>query len=287
MMAVDEIVCRIKTDGFCVVPGVVPDDAAERIRRRLLQLHEEEDDRNRRREEQIRAGGHRVGARGVTNTAMLINANQDVAPYLADPRVLGTAEAFFGPFVRIASAGSIVTHPGNARGYWHADWPYNQTNASRIQVPYPDLMMVLSTLWMLTPFNQETGGTLLVPRSHRSSNNPSGSNGVDPDAPHPDEIHATGAPGSVLAYDARLWHAVAPNRSSDPRVAIAARYAPWWLNLNPESAGTPENAMMVVERKGKGSSLPPIDPEVYASLPADVRPLFRHALKSDTEPPVR
>ena len=50
-----------------------------------------------------------------------------------------------------------------------------------------------------------------MPRGHRSSNNLSGSNGVDPDPPHRDEVHATGAPGSVLAYDACLWHAVAPN----------------------------------------------------------------------------
>ena len=68
---------------------------------------------------------------------MLINSYQGFAPYLADPRLLGTAEAFFGPFARIACAGSIVTHPGNARGYWHADWPYNQTNAARIRAQYP------------------------------------------------------------------------------------------------------------------------------------------------------
>jgi ectoine hydroxylase-related dioxygenase (phytanoyl-CoA dioxygenase family) len=279
-MTVEQIVAEIRSRGYSVVEGVIPADRAGSIRDDILELHEVEAEANRRREEEIKSKGHRVGARGVSGTVMVINSYQGFAPYLAEPRVLGTAEACFGPFVRIASAGSIVTQPGNARGYWHADWPYNQTNASRVAVPYPNVMMVLSSLWMLTPFNAETGGTLLVPGSHRTSDNPSGNNGFDADAAHPDEVHATGSAGSVLLYDARLWHSVAPNRSAHPRVALSVRYAPWWLNLNPEMAGTPEHALMVVERSGKSGNLPPIRPEVYAALPAAVQPLFRHSLRA-------
>jgi len=270
---------EIQEIGFTVVEGVIPPQAAATIRDRILEVHESEAEANRLREEQIRAQGHRVGAQGVNASVMLINSNQDFAPYLADPRVLGVASEFFGPFVRIASVGGIVTHPGNARGYWHADWPYNQTNAAHIPAPYPDVPMVLSTLWMLTPFTVENGGTLLVPRSHRRPDNPSGANGFDRDVRHPDEIHAAGSAGSVLLYDARLWHSVAPNRTTRPRVALSVRYAPWWLNLNPETAGTPEHSMMAVERQGKSGNLPPLRPEVYESLPDNVKPLFRHALQ--------
>jgi len=278
-MAIDRIVEEIRAQGFSVIDGVIPSDRVRAIRDDILALHRAEDEANRRREEGIRAKGHRVGARGVSSTAMLINSYQGFAPHLVEPRVLGAAEACLGPFVRVAQAGSIVTQPGNDRGYWHADWPYNQTNAVRVPAPYPDVMMVLASLWMLTPFCAETGGTLFVPGSHRRPDNPSGANGVDADAPYPGEVNATGDAGSVVVYDARLWHSVAPNRSAGARVALSVRYAPWWLNLNPETAGTPEHALLVVERNGKSGNLPPIRPDVYASLPADVQPLFRHALR--------
>ena len=220
-MSIEEIVGEIRARGYCVVADVIPDDRVGPIRDAILSLHEDEAEQNRAREAEIKAKGHRVGAAGVSSTVMLINSYQGFAPYLADARVLGTAEAFFGSFVRVASAGSIVTQPGNARGYWHADWPYNQTNAARVRSPYPDVMMVLSSLWMLTPFSAETGGTLFVPGSHRASSNPSGGGAFDPDSSHSEEVHATGSAGSVALYDARLWHSVAPNRSARPRVALA------------------------------------------------------------------
>ncbi len=274
---VQNIVSHIKLDGFYVIDGVIPADKVDGVRESVLRVHDLEVDINRRRQEEIREKGHRIGAQGVSFSTSLINSTQDFAAYLADSRIVGVAEAFFGPHVRISSAGGIVTNPGNERGYWHSDWPYNQTNSARIPAPYPDVVMHLSTIWMLTPFNAESGGTLLVPGSHRSNNNPSGENGVDRDAPYPTEVSATGDAGSILIYDSRLWHAVAPNRCSGPRVAISVRYGPWWINLNPEMAGTPENLSMVVERGGKAGNQPRIPREVFESLPEDVKPLFRHA----------
>ena len=268
---------HLKLDGFSVIEKVIPSEEVEAVKDSVLRVHTEEEEINRRREKEIREKGHRIGAQGVTFSTALINSTQVFARYLADPRVLGIAEAFFGPHVRISSAGGIVTNPGNDRGYWHADWPYNQTNSARIQAPYPDVVMHFSTIWMLTPFNAENGGTLLVPGSHRSSNNPSADMGVDRDAPYPTEVSAIGGAGSVLIYDSRLWHAVAPNRSSEPRVAISVRYGPWWINLNPEIAGTPENLSMVVERKGKAGNVPRIPRAVFESLSEEVQSLFRHA----------
>ena len=274
---VETIVNHIKLDGFHVIEGVIPADKVDGIKESILRVHALEADLNRRREQEIREKGHRIGAQGVSASSALINSTQEFAAYLADERVCGVAEAFFGPHVRISSANGLVTNPGNDRGYWHADWPYNQTNAARIQAPYPDAVMHLSTIWMLTSFNAETGGTLLVPGSHRSNSNPSGDNGVDRDAPYPTEISATGDPGSVLIYDSRLWHSVAPNRSAEARVAFTARYGPWWINLNPEMAGTPENLSMVVEKGGKSGNLPRIPRDIFDSLPEDVKPLLRHA----------
>ena len=165
-------------------------------------------------------------------------------------------ESIFGPYVRVSSVGAVMNHPGNARGYWHSDWPFNQTVASHVPAPYPDAVMHVTAIFMLSPFTEETGGTLVVPGSHRSTANPSGENGVDRDSAYPTEINAKGQPGDVLLFDSRLWHSVAPNNSDRPRTAVIARYAPWWLNLSVKGPGTPDHTQIVVETGGKPSVVP-------------------------------
>ena len=99
--------------------------------------------------------------------------------------VLGVAEGLFGSHYRISFTTAHISYPGNQRGKLHADWPFNQHNAGNIPAPYPDAVQHLTTLWMLSPFTEETGATIIVPGSHRHPNNPTGDIGVDPWRPSP------------------------------------------------------------------------------------------------------
>jgi len=277
-METSQIVRQIRMSGYAVVPEVIPAAAISEIREDVVRVQSEHDAESRARQEATRARGHRIGAKGVGVLKQVINYTQSFAPYLAERRIMETAEAFFGPYVRISCTDAVINHPGNERGYWHADWPYNQTNASNVRAPYPDCLFHLSSIWMLTDFSAANGGTFLIPGSHNTSNNPSKGelDDFDKDAPYPSELHAEGVAGSVLLYDSRLWHAVAPNESDASRVALIIRYAPWWLNLNPTMIGRPEHTAMVVETGGKNYESSPILPDVYENLPPDVRPLYHH-----------
>ena len=277
-METAQIIRQIRMSGFSVVPDVIPKNEIGKIREDVVRAQNENDAAAKAQQEATRAKGHRIGAKGVSPLKQVINYTQSFTAYLSDSRIIETAESFFGPYVRISCTDVVINHPGNERGYWHSDWPYNQTNASHLRAPYPDTMLHLSSIWMLTDFSARNGGTLLVPGSHRSSDNPSKGDieGIDRDAPYPTEIHASGVAGSVLLYDSRLWHAVAPNRSDQPRVALIVRYAPWWLNLNPTMPGTPEHTAMVVETGGKNYESTPSHHEVFAALPPDIQRLYRH-----------
>ena len=275
-MEVKEILGHIKLEGFCVVENVIPAEKVAEVRDSVVAVIEKEREKTAAAFAQTRAKGHRIGAEGVDNVGQLINHTQAFAPYLADPRVLGTAEAMFGPYVKVSATTGLINNPGNARGYWHSDWPFNQTVAHHIPAPYPDAAINLSSIWMLTPFNSVTGGTLVVPGSHRMPDNPSGNNGVNADAPYPTEMNATGEPGSVLLFDSRLWHAVSTNKSDKPRIAVVVRFAPWWLNLQVDRAGTAEHQRIIVETNGKGGATPPVPSSVYDKLPEKVKPLYRH-----------
>ena len=292
-MTLEENLLEIRLNGFSILQGIIPNSEVAGVRDSVVNAQARHDAKSKADLNAIRSRGHRIGVKGVGNMLQVINETQAVAPYLANSQILDIAEAFFGPWSRISSTSCVINYPGNERGYWHADWPYNQTNSSHIRAPYPDTLLHLATIWMLSDFTEENGGTFLLPGSHRMDQNPSvravlerdrtdidGSAdplpGFETDSPYPTEVQATGKAGSVLLYDSRLWHAVAPNQSDHPRVAILVRYAPWWLNLNPTMKGRPEHEMMVVERETKNYENPPIDRRVYESLPEEVKPLYRH-----------
>ncbi len=274
----EENLRRLKTDGFCILEAIIPAARVGEVRESVVQAQAAHHQEAEADLAQTRARGHRIGARGVANLKQIINATQSFVPYLADRRILDIVEAVFGPHARVSSTSCVINYPGNERGYLHADWPYNATNASHVPAPYPDAILHLSSIWMLSSFSAETGGTIVLPGSHRKLDNPASGkmSAIDCDTPYPGEMHVSGAAGSVLLYDSRLWHAVASNHSDQPRVALLVRYAPWWLNLNPTMIGTPEHTSMVVETGGKNYEAPPVRAAVYDALPEDVKPLYRH-----------
>lgn len=153
-----------------------------------------------------------------------------VAPYLTDERIIGAVKSLFGAYYRISNTSAIANHPGNDRGYWHADWLFNQTNSAHIPAPYADTVAKLSSLWMLTEFSPHKGGTLLVPCSHRVLTDPSGGDCFDREAPHPSELQISGPAGSVMLLDSGLWYCVATNHSDVPRVAMNIGYFSLWMN---------------------------------------------------------
>ena len=122
--------------------------------------------------------------------------------------------------------------------------------------PPPQPLLHLTTIFMMTPFSAETGGTHLLPGSHCLSNNPAGRGmpefpGSTYEQPISGEVQLRGAAGDVFVSDSRLWHAVATNRTREPRVGLLVRYCPWYLNLTPTIQGTSENQRMVVDTGGK------------------------------------
>ena len=261
-ISIDEALLHLRVDGFFLLDAVIPAGEVDAVRRSV--------------EATVASKGRTTLIQGAKTCKGLINYDQSIAEYLADERIMGIAESLLGPHVRISMTTAAINYPGNEPGKWHADWPFNHENAGHVPMPYPDAVMHLTTIWMLSPFTRENGGTFVVPGSHRSSTNPTGDIGVDRLKPYPTEIQATGDAGSVLVLDSRLWHRVATNRSDRPRVGAPVRYAPWWLNLDVLMPGSDERARMVDETGLKENEVVPIDPDVYAALPENAKPLLRH-----------
>ena len=258
---------QIQRQGFCVIPGVIPPDRIAPLRDEMVRVVTGDN-------------LYRSGLTGVAIKENLINVTQAFALFLRSTPLISVIEALLGPHVRVNSASVIVTQSGNARGDWHVDWPFGQFTPGHMPAPYPDLVMHLSTIWMLTPFTTKTGGTSVVPGSHRWGDNPR-MDKADLFKPYPGEVQAEGEAGSVLVFDTRLWHAVAPNVSGEPRVALAVRYMPWWLNIHPQIAGSRERRRFTGKSSGDDGGFQRVKKEIFEALPDDLRALFVNNVEQD------
>lgn len=264
-MQTGEIYSQFVRDGYCYVEDVIPAEDLAPIRESV--------------------------ARDVWANSLLpppqgyvpgfLRFNQAIAPYMAEPRLLGVVEKLFGPYTRISMVTGSVNGPGIPRGDLHADWPYNQANAAHIPAPYPDSTLHVLTMWMLTDFTEENGATIIVPGTHRKSDHPRKGGPIDPKQPYPGEQRLLGKAGTVAMMDTRMWHAIAPNVTANERVAVIVRYAPWWLNLDPLRPGTIDRADIVDANNGRDSPVPPLPRDVFDGLPEQVKPLFRYSVAQE------
>ena len=264
MTATQDRLRQLAMDGFCLVDAVIPPDEVATIRDSVAAATDREFD------------GDPAEYRGVSHRSGLTAFDQSFTDYVADPRIIDVAEALWGPPVRISNTSATINEPGKPRGLWHADVPFNQKNAGCIPAPYPDACLHLTTLWMLSPFTEENGGTLVVPGSHRTSDNPTSDIGVDPTAPYPTEYLVTGNAGDVVMFDSRLWHSPNVNDSDARRVAIAIRYAPWWFNLDVFRPGPGLREDLEAASGKKQPGVPLLPREVFDNLAEGVKPLYKH-----------
>ena len=277
---VADIVQHIKQDGFCIIREVIPyevvDSVRESVEATALAQGRELGVDNKLNQQGLISERYAYGP-----TYGLLSYNQSFAPYLADDRIISTLKSFWGPHVRITWIIGEFNPPGYKRGGWHSDQPFNQGAALKIDAPYGDAVIHLSSVWMLSPFTKNTGATYAAPGSHRSSNNPTGNNGIDRNCPYPTEIQALGNAGDVFLFDSRLWHASGTNNSNETRFGMAVRYAPWWFNLDyllpnsePEKHRLSKETGVVL-----GEGEPTIPQEIYETLPEDLKPLVFHSVR--------
>ena len=142
-----------------------------------------------------------------------------------------------------------VEHRGRADSReWHTDWPHDLSaygrddptaNVGCVRQPFPDVAMCLVMIWYLTDVDEDSGGTWIVPGSHRDPRNPRGpQDGMSVTAPIPGDMQVSAPAGSVFIQDSRSWHASAMhNPSGRDRVAVVNRWCPWWLSVDDFAPG--------------------------------------------------
>ena len=124
------------------------------------------------------------------------------------PRVLELVKAFLGEWFILNLQNAIINRPGTAhhQSSWHRDLPYQNYVISR--------PLAISALFAIDEFSTVSGGTFLIPFSHKTE--------VLPSDTYIDKhrVVAEAPAGSVVVFDAMLFHRAGFNSGSFIRRAV-------------------------------------------------------------------
>jgi ectoine hydroxylase-related dioxygenase (phytanoyl-CoA dioxygenase family) len=191
---------RLDEDGFLPLPGILSAAQLQVIRDRLAGLSAAEGDQ---------AGIEVHQEEGTDRLADLVNKDPAFEVCFTSPRVLAAVAHVLGDFT-LSSLNSRAALPGSGHQRLHTDWGE--------PVPAGDYQ-VCNSIWLIDDFTPGNGPTRLVPGSHRSEQLP-GQVMADPWAPYPGEVQLLGQAGTVVVFNAHLWHGGTLNTTRRPRRAL-------------------------------------------------------------------
>lgn len=191
---------RLDEQGFLPLPGILSARQLQVIRQRLAELSAVEGEQ---------AGLEVHQEEGTDRLADLVNKDPVFEVCFTSPRVLAAVAHVLGDFT-LSSLNSRAALPGAGHQRLHADWG---------EPAEPGGYQVCNSIWLLDDFTAANGATRVVPGSHRSGRLPSQAM-ADPEDRHPDEVKLLGSAGTVVIFNAHLWHGGTRNTTGQPRRAL-------------------------------------------------------------------
>jgi len=90
-------------------------------------------------------------------------------------------------------------------------------------LPGGDFPIIMIVLWMLDDFNELNGATRVVPGSHRYTSY------AETGKKYNSEVTISAKKGSVLIYNASLWHGGGVNKTDESRWGLVLGYGRWFI----------------------------------------------------------
>jgi len=197
---------EIEERGYTVLENAVPKDKTQQLRDRLTVLLDALD---------VPLGANPFLGTRTRRLFNLLARDRVFERVPIDEVVLPVVEALLDGECLLSSLTGIEMQPGETDQAFHAD-------DGSLPLPRPHAALTSTAIWALTDFDEENGGTRIVPGSHRADRIPR--KGEAPTFEHV-EMKA----GSVLVNHGSLWHGGGANRSASPRLAIVCNYCAGFL----------------------------------------------------------
>ncbi|WP_428825263.1 phytanoyl-CoA dioxygenase family protein [Azonexus sp. IMCC34842] len=177
----------------------------------------------------------------------------------AHPRVLSVVSKILGEWFILNLQNAIINRPGtdHHQSSWHRDLPYQNYVITR--------PLAINALFAIDEFSPETGGTHVVPFTHKTEVLPS-------DAYiEGNRIVASAPAGSAIVFDSMLFHRAGSNRSKIIRRAVNHLYTTPILKQQydfPRSLGNRPMDPVIARLLGYTSQVP-MDDKVWRQARAE------------------
>lgn len=141
------------------------------------------------------------------------------------PKVFPLVRAALGDDVTMIDNDYFITPPRTPRT--HADWHHD---VGMPGIYHPRSLLMVKVFFLLTDVNADSGGTAMVPGSHRFP--------LDfrlPEVSEPREmpgaVQMTGKAGDAYLFNGRVYHAAVNNNSDHPRRVLIYNYGHFWMKV--------------------------------------------------------
>ena len=224
----------MQRDGFAIVPGILTAAECDEAQAALDMLASE------------RAAG---GMECLFNKARIFERLYQVPAFLRFVRY------FLGSDALLSSMHGSILGPGEGGHSLHADGAITGHNREASNAPadantrITSHVVALNTITCVSEFTAHNGATELVPGSHL---HPTLDRPPDADAR---AVTAVAARGSVVVFNANIWHGPTQNRTNGARYAILSPWRRHWTRCEYEVARI-------------------VDPEVLARAGEEGRKIF-------------
>ena len=201
---------RLQSDGYCVIPKLVPLQAVERL----------DDDLADDFERTPFCEGSFYGAR-TKRFGRILARSVHARPLVQHPLVVAIVERLLSPWcetIQLNVAQAIAVHPGALPQLPHRDQDMWRGPSGTIEY-------LVNVMWPFTRYTSENGATRLWPGSHGAR----ALEPVDELADGADGVAAEMEPGSALLFLGSTLHAAGGNRSREVRRGMVVGYSLGWL----------------------------------------------------------
>ena len=190
--------------GYVALPGFIDPEWLHELRVKVEELFEQEGEN----------AGHEFRpepfARRLAN---LVDKGDVFERVVSDPRLLVYVSHVLGGSFKLSSLNARSTNPHAPEAQpLHTDMGL---------LPDDNGAAVFNSVWLLDDFTQDNGATRVVPGSHLWHRLP-GDVLRDAKAPHPQEQLILAPAGTVVVYNAHIWHGGTANRTARHRRALHA-----------------------------------------------------------------
>jgi hypothetical protein len=143
------------------------------------------------------------------------------------PHIFPIVRALLGDDVSMIDNDLFLTPPRTPRT--HAGWHHD---VGMRGVYHPRSLLMLKVFYLLSDVDADSGGTALIPGSHRF---PETWRYPDVDEPRdmPGAVQMTGRAGDAYLFSGRIYHCAVNNRSERERRVLIYNYGHFWMKIWP------------------------------------------------------